>query len=145
MLTLLPFPSAFYSGNPCKNHWNRTAGSTAQNFSKGYLLYAKFSELKQLCYYLQSCIIHDFDIFIFFEKQPAKLAIFSFFKVSLFPTGWWSQKDESLRVLKDLSRLSNFSSQNCQIYCLFVCLFIFRFLGYKYRFNIKKCNIRHVK
>ena len=127
MLTLLPFPSAFYSGNPCKNHWNRTAGSTAQNFSKGYLLYANFSELKQLCYYLQSCIIHDFDIFIFFEKQPAKLAIFSFFKVSLFPTGWWSQKDESLRVLKDLSRLSkNIVSQLFLTKLpdlLFVCLF----------------------
>ena len=117
MLTLLLFSSAFYLGDPCKNRWNRTAGSTARNFGKGDLLYAKFSELKQLCSYLQSCIIHDFDIFIVFQKQAAKIVIFSFFKEPLFPTGWL-QKNESWCVLRDLSRLSkNIVSQLFSQYC----------------------------
>ena len=68
MSTLLPFPSAFYLGDPRKNCWNKTANSTAPNFSKGDLLYLKFSELEELCSYFTVIYIQDFDIFIFFKN-----------------------------------------------------------------------------
>ena len=120
MSILLLFPPAFYLGDPCKNRWNKTAGLTACNFGKDDLLYANFSELKQLCSYLQSCIIHDFDIFIFLKISHQKSYFFHFFKKSLFLTGR-SQENESWRLLKDLSRLSKnvvsqLFSQYCQIY-----------------------------
>ena len=120
MSTLLLFPSVFYSGDPCKNRWNKTVGSEARNFSKGDLLYANFLELKQLCSFLQSCRIHDFDSFIFFKTAAKNCNFFHFFKEPLFPTGW-SQENESWRILKDLSRLSKnlvsqLFSQYCQIY-----------------------------
>ena len=78
MLTFLIFPSAFYSGDQCKNCLNEVAGSTVCNVSKGDLLYAKFSERKQLCSYSQSCIIQSFDIFIFFKNSHQKLFFFFF-------------------------------------------------------------------
>ena len=92
-------------------------GSARVTFSKGDLLYANFSELKLLCSYLQSCIIHDFDIFIFFKNSRQK---FHFLKKPLFPVRWL-QENESWRVLRGLSRLSKnvvsqLFSQYCQIH-----------------------------
>ena len=87
MLTLLLFPSAFYWGDPCKNCWNETAGLTACNFGKGDLLYTKFSESKQLCSYLQSCIIHDFDIFKFSKTATKNRNFFTFLKSHYFWLG----------------------------------------------------------
>ena len=69
---MLLFSCAFYSGDPCKSRWNKTAGSTARNFSKGDLLYVKFSKLKQLESYLQLCVIRDFDNFVFFKNSHQK-------------------------------------------------------------------------
>ena len=64
------------------NRWNETAGLTARNFSKG-----DFSELKQFCSYLHSCIIHDFDIFMFFKNSRQKSYFFHFLKSYYFPVG----------------------------------------------------------
>ena len=117
MLTLLLFPGAFYSGDPCKSRWNETASSTAHNFSKSDLLYAKFSKLKQLWSYLELCVIHDFDIFIFLKNSHQKSYFFQFFKKPLFSTEW-SWENESWRVLRDLSGLSqNVVSQLFSQYC----------------------------
>ena len=118
MSTLLLFPSAFYSVDPCQNYWNEIADSTARNFNKDDLLYKKTSELKQLCSYLQS--IHDFDNFIFLRNSHQKLQSFHFLKKSLFVTEWL-QENESWRVLSDLSRLfkslvTQLFSQYFQIY-----------------------------
>ena len=120
MLTLLLFPCAVYSGDPCKSRWNETSGSTACNYSKGDLLYSKFSKLKQLWIYLQLRVIHDFDIFIFFKNSHQKSEFFQFFKKPLFSTEW-SSENEYWRVLSDLTRLSQnvvsqLFSQYCQIY-----------------------------
>ena len=62
MLTLLLFPSAFYSGDPCKNCWNETAGLTA-------------------------CIIHDFDIFKFSKTATKNHNFFTFLKSHYFWLG----------------------------------------------------------
>ena len=120
MLRLLLFPCAFYSGGPFKSRWNKTAGSTTCNFSKGDLLYAKFSKLKQLWSYLQLSVIHDSDIFIFFKNSHQKSEFFQFFKKPLYSSEWL-QENKSWGVLSDLSRLSQnvvseLFSQYSQIY-----------------------------
>ena len=71
-----------------KSCWNENASSTARNFSRGYLLYLKFSELEELCSYFTMMHNSRFWFFYIFQKQPPKASILSFFKNPLFPTRW---------------------------------------------------------